>query len=170
MICGSVVQSLSSAPLPSHLPLCLHSLLFALSPVSPTAACPLTGSPSLSCPKLSWAEFQLLSGPDQSLAAGRDPRVGQAGGGRAPPPQLPLFQESCPEALCGKGGRGLEASVPVTCPMAGPAPSLALRPTWSSSPGLIKPGHPQGAELQTRHRGLGALAPAVRHWLQQCRF
>lgn len=30
----------------------------------------------------------------------------QAGGGRAPPPQLPLFQESCPEALCGKGGRG----------------------------------------------------------------
>lgn len=76
------------------------------SPVSPTAACPLTGYPSLSCPKLSWAEFQLLSGPDLSLAAGRDPRVGQAGGGRAPPPQLPLFQESCPEALCGKGGRG----------------------------------------------------------------
>lgn len=44
----------------------------------------------------------------------------------------------------------LEASVHVTCPRARPAPSLTLRPTWSSSPGLIKPGHGEGAELQTR--------------------
>lgn len=43
----------------------------------------------------------------------------------------------------------METSLPVICPMAGPAPSLALRPTWSSSPGLIKSGHGEGAELQT---------------------
>ena len=68
-----------------------------------------------------------------------------------------------------KAEGALEASVPVTCPMAGPAPSLALRPTWSSSPGLIKPGHWEGAELQTqvqRSRGSAtsgkALAAAMR--------
>lgn len=43
----------------------------------------------------------------------------------------------------------METSLPVTCPLAGPAPSLALRPTWSSSPALIKPGHGEGAEMQT---------------------
>lgn len=48
-----------------------------------------------------------------------------------------------------KEEEAMETSLPVTCPMAGPAPSLALRPTWSSSPGLIKPGHGEGAELQT---------------------
>lgn len=46
----------------------------------------------------------------------------------------------------------LEASVHVTCPMAEPASSLTLWPTWSSSAELIKPGHGEGAELQTRVR------------------